>query len=127
MHRRTLLALTAATALFGFASAQAAAGQLTAPEIEQLLAGNTIKGVWAGSNYMEYFSPSGEAIYVPAGGTPSKGKWRANPDTNEYESWWRSTGWTPYVIVKTTDGGYAFVNGDALEPFTVLPGKQIGN
>ncbi len=127
MHRRTLLALTAAIALFGFVPAQAGAGQLAAHEIKQLLSGNTIKGVWAGSNYTEYFSPEGQAIYIPAGGAPSEGKWRANPDTNEYESWWRSTGWTPYVIVKTTDGGYAFVNGDALEPFTVLSGKQIGN
>jgi len=127
LYRRTLLAITAAIALFGFQPAQAGPDQLTADEIEQLLAGNTINGVWAGSTYVEYFSAQGQAIYIPAGGGPSEGKWRANPDTNEYESWWRSTGWTPYVIVKTDDGGYAFVNGESLEPFTVTPGKQIGD
>jgi len=125
MHRRSLLAMAVTIAFFGLQPAQASADQLTANEIEQLLAGNTINGVWAGTNYTEYFSAQGEAIYIPAGGNPSEGKWRANPDTNEYESWWRSTGWTPYVIVKTQSGRHAFVNGDTLEPFTVLPGKQI--
>ncbi len=125
MYRRSFLALIATIAAFGLYPAQAGSVQLTANEINALLAGNTINGVWAGTNYTEYFSAQGQAIYIPAEGPPSEGKWRANPDTDEYESWWRSTGWTPYVIVKTDTGGHAFVNGDALEPFTVTPGKQI--
>jgi hypothetical protein len=125
MYRRYFLALTATIAAFGLQSAQAGSDQLTANEINELLAGNTINGVWAGANYTEYFSAHGLAIYIPAGGPPSEGKWRANPDTDEYESWWRSTGWTPYVIVETEGGGHAFVNGATLEPFTVSPGKQI--
>ena len=125
MYRRSFLALTAAIAMFSAQSSHAGSEQLTASEINELLAGNTINGVWAGTNYTEYFSAQGQAIYIPAGGAPSEGKWRANPDTGEYESWWRSTGWTPYVIVRTEDGRHAFVNGDTLEPFTVTPGKQI--
>ena len=48
-----------------------------------------------------------------------------NAETNEYESWWRSTGWTPYAMVRTETGGYAWINGDRLEPFEVLSGRQI--
>lgn len=123
MNRRSFvaLALSAGIAL----PATAGNTQLTAPEIEALLAGNTVNGVWAGSNYTQYFSEGGVTVYIPEGGHPDEGRWRANHDTNEYESWWRSTGWTPYVIVRTGSGELAYVNGEKLEPFTVTEGKQV--
>ena len=45
-------------------------------------------------------------------------------DSNEYDSWWENTGWTSYVVMMTNDG-FAWVNGDRLEPFRVLPGRQV--
>jgi len=127
VQRRHVLALPLlAVALPALAGDEAAAVQipLTAAQIERLLAGNTSIGTWSGSGYSQYFSDGGMTMYVPDGGQPDQGKWRANAGTDQYESWWRMSGWTPYMIVMTNDG-YAWVNGDKLEPFKVYEGKQV--
>ena len=46
-----------------------------------------------------------------------------NAETNQYESWWEQTGWTPYTVVMSNDG-YAWVNKDKLERFEVFEGNQ---
>lgn len=98
--------------------------QLTGAEIETLLTGNTIVGTWGGAKYSQFYGENEFTMYVPEGGQPDQGKWRANHDTNQYESWWESTGWTPYTLLRV-EQGYAWVNGDKLEPFEVLEGKQV--
>jgi len=98
--------------------------QLTAAQIETLLAGNTAAGTWSGARYRQYFGENGFTVYIPEGGKADEGKWRANAETDVYESWWRSTGWTPYTIVMTNDG-YAFVNGEVPEQFDVYEGRQV--
>lgn len=125
MQRRSF---TAALAVLTFApalSASAAPTRLTAPEIEALLSGNTIVGTWSGSTYRQYYATDGSTIYVPEGGKPDEGRWRVNAGSDEYESWWQSTGWTPYALVRTDDGGHAWINGERLEPFQVISGRQI--
>jgi len=97
--------------------------QLTAAQIAELLAGNTIEGTWSGSNYTQYYGADGYTVYTPEGGQPDEGKWRVKEDTDQYDSWWESTGWTPYTVMMTNDG-YAWVNGDKLEPFDVFAGKK---
>ncbi len=98
--------------------------QATAEQIRQLLSGNTISGTWSGTTYKQYYHSNGVTVYVEDGRPPSRGKWRVKEDTNEYDSWWEQTGWTPYVVMMTNDG-FAWVNGDTLEPFEVLGGKQV--
>lgn len=122
MKRRVFMALASVVTLA--LPAQAQETRLTAAEINTMLSGNTIKGTWSGSTYKQYFGAAGMTVYIPDGGSADEGKWRTNADTNEYESWWRSTGWTPYALVRTDDG-YAWINGDKLELFTVLEGKQV--
>ena len=122
MKRRTFLMLVTTVALS--LPAQAQETRLSAAEIDALLSGNTIEGTWSGSTYKAYYGTNGIVVYVPEGGRPDEGKWRTNADTHEYESWWRSTGWTPYALVRTSDG-YAWINGDTLEPFSVLSGNQL--
>ena len=131
INRRAFTAIAAAgvLALSGAASAgeeaaDAVTVQMTAAQIEDLLAGNTVMGTWSGSNYTQYYGEDDFTVYIPEGGEPDEGKWRVNADTDDYESWWRSTGWTPYAIVMTNDG-YAFVNGEYLEQFDVFEGKQV--
>lgn len=125
MNRRSLSGLLAAALLVAALPARAANVPLRAPEIEALLSGNTISGTWSGTPYRQYFAPDGTTLYVPEGGKPDEGRWRANPDTNDFESWWRGTGWLPFALVRTPAGELAWVNGDRLEPFEVLPGRQI--
>ncbi len=127
-NRRLLLAaLAAAMALPAVAERKGKpiSLQLTAPQIEALLSGNTIKGTWSGAAYSQYYSGTGKTVYMPEGGRPDEGRWRANAGTDQYESWWRSTGWTPYTVIATNDG-FAWVNGETLEPFTVRQGKPDG-
>lgn len=97
--------------------------QVTAAQISELLSGNTIKGTWNGSAYTQYYGESGLTLYIPDDGPPSRGKWRVSQNTDQYDSWWENTGWTPYTVVMTNDG-YAWVNKGKLEPFEVLEGKQ---
>lgn len=125
MERRVFIGFILTAPLIAAASAQAAPIRLSAAEIETLLSGNTVDGTWSGTPYRQYYDPDGTTLYVPDGGRGDEGRWRTNAETNEYESWWRSTGWTPYALVRTEDGGHAWVNGDRLEPFRVLPGRQI--
>lgn len=128
MLRRTFIALAilSALALPVFAGDGKSAGtvQATAAQIQQLLSGNTIVGTWSGSTYKQFYGESGFTVYVPQGGPPSRGKWRVKEDTDEYDSWWENTGWTPYKVMITNDG-YAWVNKGTLEPFEVLEGKQV--
>ncbi len=126
MLRRTFMSLVtlAAVALPAGAGEAPGAVQATATQIQQLLTGNTIVGTWSGSNYKQYYDASGFTVYVAEGAPPSRGKWRVKEDTNEYDSWWEQTGWTPYVVMMTNDG-FAWVNGDKLEHFKVLDGKQV--
>lgn len=121
------LALAAAVALPGHAADDTAEGadviQLSAGQINALLSGNTIKGTWGRATYTQYFDASGFTVYIEDGRPPSRGKWRVKEDTNQYDSWWENTGWTPYTVMMTNTG-YAWVNRGTLEPFTVLAGKQ---
>ena len=125
MERRVFIGFLMAAPLVGSGPARAEPVELSAAGIEALLSGNTITGTWSGTSYRQYFAPDSTTLYVPDGGRADEGRWRTNPETDDYESWWRSTGWTPYALVKTEDGGHAWVNGDRLEPFEVLSGKQI--
>ncbi|MET4103822.1 hypothetical protein ABIE58_003269 [Roseovarius sp. MBR-78] len=125
MERRVFMGLVLVASLIGGGVAMAASVKLSGPEIEALLSGNTITGTWSGTAYRQYYAPDGTTIYVPEGGRADEGRWRTNPDTNDYESWWRSTGWTPYALVRVGEDAYAWINGDRQEPFRVLPGRQI--
>lgn len=125
MKRRVLLSTLLSVALLPSFATRVAAEQLTASEIKNLLAGNTIVGTWDGQQYQQYFAEDGTTVYVPAEGRRAEGQWRVDPDTGVYESWWISTGWTPYVMVDIRDDGYAWLNGDRRERFTVKEGRQI--
>ncbi|MDT8326069.1 MAG: hypothetical protein RQ750_01605 [Roseovarius sp.] len=125
MRRRCFIAALAAAMLGPWLPVAAAPMPIIADEITKLLSGNTIVGTWSGTRYRQYFDANGTTTYATEGGRPDDGRWRINPDTNEYESWWRSTGWTPYLLVRKDDGGYAWVNGERYEFFDIVKGKQI--
>ena len=122
-----MLAVSSALILPGLLQAQdqstAGTVQATAAQIDELLRGNTITGTWGASTYTQYFDDSGFTVYIADGRPPSRGKWRVKVDTDQYDSWWENTGWTAYTVMMTNEG-YAWVNGDTLEYFQVLDGKQ---
>ncbi|WP_297771347.1 hypothetical protein [uncultured Roseovarius sp.] len=125
MKRRFFVGVLGGLAIGYGLPADADPTRVNASAIEALLSGNTIVGSWSSAPYRQFFKSDGTTIYVPDVGRPDEGRWRVNAETNNYESWWRSTGWTPYAMVRTEDGAYAWVNGDSLEPFDVLEGRQV--
>ncbi|SLN29783.1 hypothetical protein ROA7450_01282 [Roseovarius albus] len=124
MKRQDLLLAAITAVVFWAIPVQAEERQLTASEIEVLLTGNTVSGTWSGTPYKQYYGEGGFTMYVPKGGPPDQGRWRVNHETNQYESWWHMTNWTPYTVVETDDG-LAWVNGETLQHFEVLDGRQV--
>lgn len=122
MLRRIFMASTMVLAL-GIGFSFAAEVELTAAEIETALAGNTIDGDWGGK-YKQYFRDDGFTMYAPEGGSMDEGKWRVNAENNTYDSWWASTGWTPYKVSRDGDTFY-WHDKSGKYPFTVAEGKQI--
>jgi len=114
-------------ALGAIAPVSAAERQLSAAEIEAALAGNTVDGNWKGTAFKQYFAKNGETIYVAEGSAPSPGKWRADPASNQYCSWWQGTGWDCYDIFSTGPGSIIWVvpSDGYRSPSTVSPGKQL--
>ena len=126
MMRRQFFALSLALLATPAMSDDAApvSVQMSAAQIQTLLAGNTVVGTWSGTPYRQFFGDGGFTMYVPEDGGADQGMWRTNAETDQYESWWRMTNWTPYTVMMTNDG-YAWVNGDTLEAFKVFKGKQV--
>ncbi|MFK7940033.1 MAG: hypothetical protein AB8B82_11680 [Roseovarius sp.] len=125
MNRRLLLTTVMATlALPGWAMDRSDTVQLTADQITEILSGNTITGTWSGTSNTQYFAAGGMTMYLADGRPADQGRWRANADLNTYESWWQMTNWVGYKVMMTNEG-YAWANGDTLEPFEVLEGKQV--
>ncbi|MFD0859748.1 hypothetical protein [Roseovarius aquimarinus] len=129
MYRRNL-AFTALAALAigaaGITAAPAGAqeARLGAAELEALLTGNTAEGVWDGTPYKSYFAPNGVTVYDPANGEALMGKWRINPNTGDYESFWDAIGWTAYAVMRT-EQGYAWGRDGKTYPFTITEGRAL--
>ncbi len=126
MHRRIFTAITAALLLGAFGGMSIAQGTaLSASEVESLLTGNTAEGQWDGKSYRSFFGSDGVTIYAPSKGDILTGKWRVDPETGEYDSFWNTIGWTAYTVLRT-DEGFAWQRGDKSYPFSLLQGRRLG-
>ena len=118
-----LVALTLALA----APTQAEPPKLSAIEVRELLTGRTAVGTWAGERYRQWFAADGATIYAQWGARSALGKWRVNPHTDDFESWWGGDPdhWDAYWVLGD-ETGY-FWGGVGLDPvpFEVLDGQQL--
>lgn len=83
---RRLVFLTAAFLLAFTVNAAADQHKLSGDEIQKLLAGNSVHGVWGQSEYKSYFDPSGATVYHAVGRDPENGRWRTT--ATQYCSKW---------------------------------------
>ncbi len=60
---------------------------MSADEFNQLLSGNTMKGVWGEANYQQYFDPNGQTTYQEEGKPETFGTWRI-ADNGQFCSIW---------------------------------------
>lgn len=61
-------------ALLPMMAASAFAGEPYRPtqqQLDEMLRGNTMKGIWAGRAFLQYFVPSGSRLYREQGGEES--------------------------------------------------------
>lgn len=101
--------------------------KLTGADVLALLGGNTAIGDWRGTPYKQFFAEGGSTSYVEEGAPPSPGRWKSDPETGNYCSWWERGGWSCYGIEREGDG-YVWVvpGGDGYRgPFKVVPGHQL--
>ena len=100
--------------------------RLGAAEVEALLSGNTAVGDWRGTAYRQYFSEGGTTTYLQEGGVPSQGRWKADPASGDYCSWWERSGWSCYGIERDGDGYVWVVPDDSYRgPFRVVEGNRL--
>jgi hypothetical protein len=52
------------------------------------------------------------------------GKWRVNPETGQYDSFWDTIGWTAYTVLRT-DHGFAWQRDGKTYPFAVRDGRRL--
>ena len=90
-----LLALFSPLTLADISSASAPTQQ----QLTQLLRGNSIEGVWAGSGFVQHFASDGSTRYREKDGSVSSGTWRVN-GKGQYCSIWRpSSGESCYAVM----------------------------
>ncbi len=127
--RHTLLATLLATGLVAVWPAAFSLAQerrLSAAEIEDKLIGNTIRGLWNGQPYRQFFGGSGRTIYVEDGRQPHMGRWKADAEKDQYCSSWEGRSACYEVLDGGADAIILVLPGSGKKfPATVLQGDQL--
>ena len=106
------------------ASTFAQSVKLQGHEIDALLSGNTIYGLWEGQQYRQYFDPDGTTIYAADGIRSAAGEWRIEDD--EYQSLWQSDAeWEGWFVMEYAGAYYWVSKTTPPTPFRVEEGQQL--
>jgi len=97
--------------------------EVSGTELAQLLTGNSIKGQWGETHYIQYFAVSGRTLYKAEGSPGDWGTWRIN-DEGQYCSTWRNGEENCYLVVDI-DGSYFWqsLDGQKTYPFELIEGE----
>lgn len=105
---------------------QAQSVKLSADEIAILLSGNTAVGRWEGQRYRQYFDPDGSTIFAQDGARSTRGTWRVDPGTDEYQSLWPGDAdWEGWFVMEYAGLWFWVSKSTPPTPFEVLPGQQL--
>jgi len=121
--------LVVMTCLLGLAmlqwTANAGGMAMSAEEFNQLLSGNTMRGVWAGNTYQQFFNSNGNTIYQEVGRAETFGSWRI-ADNGQFCSIWPPSGneWC-YKVMKDGETLMWDDGRGNLYPATVEKGKTF--
>ena len=100
--------------------------KMTALQIFEALAGNTVEGVSGRTPYRSYFRPDGVTLYQPDDGPRETGKWRVDEEKDQYCAWWARSGWSCYEVYR--DGRqiiWVVPYSGKRYPSRIIPGKQL--
>ena len=93
----------------------------TAQQLDDMLRGNTMEGIWAGRPYLQYFDPSGSTRYREQGGEETAGRWRIDANGQYCSVWPPSDRWVCYEVLVIGNGLY-WKADDQYYPSEVKPG-----
>ncbi len=99
--------------------------EVSGGELEALLSGNSIDGMWGQTHYVQVFTSSGRTGYRADGSAVDWGSWRIGPQ-GRYCSIWRGGGESCYPVIEQ-DGALHWLveSSGVLHPFTVVEGNLL--
>ena len=103
--------------------ARAAEQVLKGPEIQVLLAGNSVHGTWGSTEYWSYFDADGSTLYRTSRGV-DRGQWRVKGD--QYCSVWPQSGESCYGLARDGDQLIWLTAEGKRYPSSVIAGKAEG-
>lgn len=109
-------------------AASAVEGQrLSAREIVDLIAGNTVLGEWEGQPYAQYFDPDGSTIFRLEDGRSFGGDWFVEEAENRYCSYHWLRGTRCYELFLEGDDDLLWIEegSDLLLPSKVIEGRHL--
>jgi hypothetical protein len=107
------------------AASQVGAAEFAAPgqqELRELLAGNSMQGIWAGRHYLQYFDANGTTRYREQDGPPTEGRWRVDADGRYCSVWPPSDRWVCYEVLISGANIYWRADGQYY-PAEIKPGN----
>ena len=90
-------------------------------QLIELLAGNSMRGIWAGRHYAEYFDADGSTLYREQDGPVTEGRWRVDDDGRYCSVWPPSDDWVCYQVLVSGMNIYWRADGQYY-PAEVEPG-----
>ena len=94
--------------------------QPTQQQLDEMLRGNSMEGIWAGKPYMQYFDPSGITRYQERGNEETEGRWRIDENGRYCSVWPPSDRWVCYQVLVIGDSIY-WKSGKEYYPAEVKP------
>jgi len=108
------------------APAAAQSVKLTADQITELLTGNTAIGKWEGNRYRQFFGSDGVTIYAQEGSRSTRGEWRVDAASDEYQSIWPNDAeWEGWVVIEYAGAYYWASKKTPPTPFRVEEGEKL--
>ena len=104
------------------AAPPAAAGEqaLTGAQIQALLSGNSVHGIWGSTEYWSYFAADGSTLYRTSRGV-DRGQWHVKG--NRYCSLWPQSGESCYGLARDGDRLIWLTEDGKRYPSNLISGK----
>ncbi len=91
-------------------------------QLNGLLAGNSMQGIWAGRHYSQTFDADGSTRYREQDGPVTEGRWRVDADGRYCSIWPPAEQWVCYEVLVSGTNLYWRADGQ-LYPAEIKTGK----
>lgn len=91
-------------------------------QLDEMLRGNSVEGIWAGRAYLQYFDPSGSTRYREQGGEETAGRWRVDEGGRYCSVWPPAERWVCYEVLVIGSSLY-WKAGEQYFPSETKPGQ----